>query len=93
MGLARWHNGAEGEPRQLTGVAVIWPRPSSVDTSASSQYSGEYGAKFSTPAEYPQFRLRMAAVCKTAPFALLPPGPSASQPLFRASLRAAHWNG
>jgi hypothetical protein len=21
-------NGGEGEPRQLTGVAVIWPRPS-----------------------------------------------------------------
>jgi len=49
------------------------------DTSASSQCSGEYGAKFS-PAAYPHLRLRMAAVCKTAASALPatvgPPGES-----------------
>ena len=41
-----------------------------------------------------QVRVHMAAVCKTAPFALLPPGPSASEPApFPSWPRAAHWNG
>ena len=40
-------NGAEGKTRQLTVVAVIWPRPSPMHRLRSSQSSGEYGAKFS----------------------------------------------
>jgi hypothetical protein len=40
-----------------------------------------------------QVTVRMPAVCKTAPFALLPPVPAASQPSFRAGLWGAHWNG
>jgi len=45
------------------------------------------------PAAYPHFRLRMVAVCKTAPFALLPSGPRSANRRFSELAPAAHWNG